>query len=168
MTLLNLQLRKQIVADKTRAIDHTYEIRIKMIPMAGYSKRSLTQKLGYKPGYKVLILQAPKHYWELLEDLPEDLVVHQRKGKGPYDLIHLFVYFEKDFLKNIAALQELIDPKGSLWVSWPKGTSAIDTDINRDFIREYLLKHTHLVDCKVAAIDEDWSGLKFMVRKSHR
>jgi len=136
--------------------------------MAGYSKRTLTQKLGYKSDQKALVLNAPDNYWKLLEDLPESLTLHSRSGKGPYDFIHLFITSKRKFYPRLKKLIPKLAATGSLWISWPKGSSSIPTDLNRDLIREYILQNTKLVDCKVAAIDEDWSGLKFMIRKIHR
>lgn len=136
--------------------------------MTDYSKRTLTRKLGYKAGQKILVLKAPGHYWNLLPDLPEEIDIHRRRGKGLYDFVHLFFQHEKDFLNQIKDIHSIMDPKASLWISWPKKSSVLESDLNRDSIRAYLLKNTPLVDCKVAAIDDDWSGLKFMVRKIHR
>jgi len=136
--------------------------------MAGYSKTPLAKKLGYKPGFKVLVLGAPDHYWKLFDEIPLDLTVQTRLGKGPYDLIHFFCTQEKEFVQKVMKFRPVLELTGSLWVSWPKGKSTITTDINRDFIRKFILKNVGLVDCKVAAVDEDWSGLKFMVRKVDR
>ena len=151
---------------KVNQITILYQINLPL--MSGYSGTPLAKKLGLKEGHRALVLGAPKHYWSLFEELPVDLTIHTRMGKGPYDFIHFFCQKEKDFLKRVGDLRERLKKDGGLWVSWPKGSSSLATDLKRDFIREYILQRVGLVDCKVAAVDEDWSGLKFMYRKTDR
>lgn len=132
--------------------------------MSGYSGTPLAKKLGIKAGQKALVMNAPSHYWSLFEDIPVDWDVHTRAGKGPYDFIHFFCTKEKTFIDKIMGLRSKLVDTDYLWVSWPKGSSSIETDLKRDFIRTYILKNVGLVDCKVAAVDDDWSACKFMVR----
>ncbi len=132
---------------------------------AGYSSTPLAKKLGIKSGYRMLIKQAPEHYLDLFQDLPKDLIYdHDSKD---LDFIHLFITYKEELEPAVTDAMARLRKTGSLWISWPKGTSKISTDLNRDIIREKVLE-IGLVDVKVAAIDEDWSGLKFMYRKKDR
>lgn len=132
---------------------------------AGYSGTPLAKKLGIKPGYRVLLEGQPEHYFELFSDFPEGVIV--LKAPGPANFIHIFcTQFDK--LQDLAAkYKPFLEKDGLLWVSWPKGKSKIPTDLKRDMIREHLLS-IGLVDVKVAAVDEDWSGLKFVYRVKDR
>jgi len=132
----------------------------------GYSGTPLVRKLGIKEGYHVLFVNEPPHYKKLLIDCPE--IYPSEKGNlETIDFIHLFcteiVVFEEASLR----LKPLLKKNGTLWVSWPKGSSKIKTDLSRDYIRTFLLKNG-LVDVKVCAIDADWSGLKFVYRVKDR
>lgn len=132
----------------------------------GYSGTPLAKKLGIKAGYKVFLVNEPKHYLLLFEDMPEvDYVVNP--SKETIDFIHLFCTSKSDFKKQSLKLKPFLKMTGMLWASWPKGSSKIETDLNRDYIREYLLANG-LVDVKVCAVDSDWSGLKFMYRIKDR
>ncbi len=133
---------------------------------AGYSSTPLAKKLGIKEGYIVLLYQEPKHYLKLFEDFPAVKHVKQVRSKS-IDFIHLFCTSKASFEKESIRLKEGLKYTGILWVSWPKGSSKIETDLNREYIRTYLLKNG-LVDVKVCAVDADWSGLKFMYRLTDR
>ncbi|MEO1049330.1 MAG: DUF3052 domain-containing protein [Bacteroidota bacterium] len=137
------------------------------MPTAGYSGTPLAKKLGIKTGFAIWIHNQPEHYLELFDDLPDDLDFVNEPKEESLDFIHLFV-------KEMAVLSEVapkakgyLKKNGTLWVSWPKGASKISTDLSRDPIREYLLG-IGLVDVKVAAVDENWSGLKFVYRVKDR
>lgn len=134
---------------------------------AGYSKTPLSKKLGIKSGYQMLLFNTPKNYYKLLVDLPED--VNELKGikSKSADFIHLFFQFNSDLESKVPKYKEALKMNGMLWISWPKGSSKIETDLNRDLIRNYVLSQG-LVDTKVAAFDEDWSGLKFVYRLKDR
>lgn len=133
---------------------------------AGYSKRPLVQKLGIKAGFKIIILGAPAGYDQMLGPLPEDVTVAEQL-LGPLDFIHFFTE-EKAALENqFNALKQALLPNGMLWISWPKKASKVKTDLNENVVREIGLAHG-LVDIKVAAVDEVWSGLKFVYRVEDR
>ncbi len=137
------------------------------MPTAGYSGTPLIKKLGIKPGYSIIVKHEPIDYWDWISPLPEDLSAVERSKKGGVDFIHLFVtqrkVFEKDFLK----LKGQLKKSGMLWVSWPKKSSNVPSELDEGMIRKYGI-HNGLVDVKVCAIDEVWSGLKFMYRIKDR
>lgn len=134
---------------------------------AGYSGTPLARKLGIKENYVLLFYNCPDHYFELFSDLPEGLEVTEEPKTECANFIHLFCT-TFDELKEVApTYEQALKKNGSLWVSWPKGKSSIPTDLKRDPIREYLIS-IGLVDVKVAAVDEDWSGLKFVYRLKDR
>lgn len=133
---------------------------------AGYSTTPLAKKLGIKEGHIVLLVNEPSHYILLFEDMPEVNYV-ENPPRESIDFIHLFCTRKVDFEKQSLQLKPALKMTGMLWVSWPKGSSKIETDLNRDYIREYLLENG-LVDVKVCAVDQDWSGLKFMYRIKDR
>ena len=137
--------------------------------MHGYSTTPLARKLGIKEGNRLLLVHAPNHYFELFEDFPENVENTTRSATDEsIDFIHLFCYSIHILEQEVLELIPLLVKNGMLWVSWPKGSSSIKTDLNREGVRDYLLQHTPLVDIKVAAIDADWSALKFVYRKEHR
>lgn len=129
----------------------------------GYSKTSLAKKLGMKPGHLLHLINQPEYYWTLFEILPENIAVIENPRSLSIDLVHLFCYDFNELIKYTKPGVSLLKKNGSLWVSWPKGSSKIPTDLKRDLIRDHVLK-LGLVDVKVAAIDENWSGLKFVYR----
>jgi len=132
----------------------------------GYSGTPLAKKLGIKEGYTVLLVNEPRHYLLLFEDMPEvNYVVNP--SNETVDFIHLFCTSKADFESRALELKPSLKMTGMLWVSWPKGSSKLETDLARDYIREYLLANG-LVDVKVCAVDQDWSGLKFMYRIGDR
>lgn len=131
------------------------------MPGAGYSATPLINKLGIKPEMKVLIINKPEDYYKLLEvDITDQLC---KENEIP-DLIHLFVKSVKEFEAEMRKLKSFfkLNPKIIIWVSWYKKAAKIPTDITEDTIRNYALK-TELVDVKVCAVSEIWSGLKLVV-----
>lgn len=133
----------------------------------GYSKTPLARKLGLKEGFKIILYNPPDHYWELFSDVPEYIEVVEEIPEEGLDFIHLFCT-SLDELSGIAEKYKSgLKKNGLMWVSWPKGSSSITTDLKREPVREHLLG-IGLVDIKVAAIDKDWSGLKFVYRKKDR
>lgn len=133
---------------------------------AGYSKKSLVGKLGIKEGTKVAILNPPVNYRATLGPLPKG-VVPSSKLPTHADFIHFFTR-ERDDLEGIfLSLKCALAQDGMLWISWPKGASKIPTDLNENIVREIGLAHG-LVDIKVCAVDESWSGLKFVYRVKER
>lgn len=132
--------------------------------MAGYSGTPLVKKLGLKIGQTAVLLQEPSGFRELLLDLPQDFVF-KKKLTGAFDYIHFFCKKESDLAMNFPKFPDHLADKGMVWISWPKMSSGVQTDLKEDKIREIGLK-TGLVDVKVCAIDSVWSGLLFRRRKS--
>jgi hypothetical protein len=134
--------------------------------MAGYSGTPLLKKLGIKPEMKVMLIQQPDDYYQLLElNISEQLC---RKGQTP-DIIHLFVKNNSAFENEMKNLKPVIKLNTSvaIWISWYKKSAKIPTDITEDTIRNYALKND-LVDVKVCAVSEVWSGLKLVVPLAKR
>jgi hypothetical protein len=128
---------------------------------AGYSGTPLIKKLGIKPEMKVLLINKPDEYYKLLNiDISDQLV---KKNETP-DFIHLFVKNVKEFEAEMKKLKPVCkqNPVIIIWISWYKKTSKIPTDITEDTIRDYALKND-LVDVKVCAVSDIWSGLKLVV-----
>ena len=133
---------------------------------AGYSDTALIKKLGIKPEMKVLLINKPDDYYKLLEvDITDQLC---KKNEIP-DLIHLFVKSAKEFESQMKALKSIYKKNSSviIWVSWYKKSAKIPTDITEDVIRNYALKND-LVDVKVCAVSDIWSGLKLVVPVAKR
>jgi hypothetical protein len=135
------------------------------VAAAGYSGTPLQRKLGFKPGMTVVYLDAPDHLDELLGEL--EGVSVRRSLRGHVDLVMCFVTERRRLERRAARLREAVAPDGMVWVCWPKKASKVDTDMTEDIVREVLLP-TGLVDNKVAAVDETWSGLKLVVRRELR
>jgi hypothetical protein len=129
--------------------------------MAGYSGTPLAKKLGIKPGAKVMLLNAPDNYLQLFTDLPAD-VYFVGGGDVKKNVIHFFTKQQDEFLTMLPQLMKQIKPEGMIWVSWPKKASKVVTDITEDIIRNFALE-IGLVDIKVCAVDETWSGLKLVI-----
>jgi hypothetical protein len=134
--------------------------------MAGYSGTPLAQKLGIKEGQKVATIGAPAGYRRLLSPLPEK-VSFTTEIKAGAAFVHLFVSDRKTMERALNRLRKLIADSGVLWVSWPKKSSGVKTDVTEDVIREVALP-LGFVDIKVCAVDETWSGLKLMIRRENR
>ena|SRR5271154_5006258 len=135
--------------------------------MAGYSETPLLRKLGIKPGYQLCILNPPEAYWDWLAPLPDDVKVIAKPGKDGVDFVHLFEQERKVFEKDFLAYKKSLRKNGMLWVSWPKKSSKVPTDIDENVVRGFGLKNG-LVDVKICAVDEVWSGLKFVFRLKDR
>ena len=135
--------------------------------MAGYSKNPLWKKLGIKEGYNCFLYNSPEIYFDLLEETPNDTQWDDELKSGPYDFQHVFTTQLETLKSEWNSWKEALKKDGTLWVSWPKGTSKMDTDLNGNIVREFGLQGG-LVDVKVCAVDEDRSGLKFMYRKKDR
>jgi len=134
---------------------------------SGYSGTPLAKKLGLKEDFKVVLIDPPKYYWKLFEIVPSGIHEISNPTEGTIDFIHLFCTTRIELKAHSAQCKSFLKKNGSLWVSWPKGSSKIPTDLKREPIREHLLS-IGLVDVKVCAVDEDWSGLKFMYRITDR
>jgi hypothetical protein len=133
---------------------------------AGYSTRSLPEKLGIKPGMAVVVLQAPVGYPALLGTLPPGVTLRARLPARA-SFIHQFSVSRKELSDDFTHLARSLTDDGTLWVSWPKRASNVETDLAENIVREIGLKEG-LVDVKVCAIDEVWSGLKFVRRLENR
>ena len=134
--------------------------------MAGYSRKPLVEKLGIKAGASVAIVNAPKGYDRILGKLPSR-VTRKASAVGPLDFVQFFTKEKREVERRFAALARALAPGGMLWISWPKKSSGVPTDLTEDVIRGVGLAHG-LVDVKVAAVDEVWSGLKFVRRLKDR
>ena len=135
--------------------------------MAGYSGTPLAKKLGIKPGTAIFAIGAPGEYRDWLDPLPEDVSFVARAPKGVCDIVHLFANSRAAFERDLAKARKSLAPDGALWVSWYKKSAKIPTDLTEDVIRAGALK-TDLVDVKVCAVTDIWSGLKLVVRKHLR
>jgi len=130
---------------------------------AGYSGKSLAQKLGLKPGGVVRPIGAPGHYAELLAPLPEGARLDESASDAA--IVHAFVRGARDLEALGPDLVDLPAPGGAIWISWPKKRSAMFVDLTEDGVRRVMLP-TGWVDVKVCAVDDDWSGLKFLKRRA--
>ena len=136
------------------------------MPTAGYSGTPLPQKLGIKEAHKIAVLGAPRGF--ALGVLPTGTrVQHSLAGKAMLDVVVAFVTRRADLVARIAACRPRMQPAAGLWIAWPKRASGMATDITEDTVREVALP-TGLVDNKVCAIDETWSGLRLVIRKELR
>lgn len=133
---------------------------------AGYSGTPLAKKLGIKPGARVLAKNAPADYKKLLAPIPEGVVFVAKSGKD-LDLIHFFAKSCREFAAALPGLLESIKRDGTIWISWPKQASKIETDMTEGVVRDVALP-LGLVDVKVCAVDEIWSGLKLVIRLKNR
>lgn len=128
---------------------------------AGYSGTPLAKKLGIKNNFRIKIVNQPEYYFSLFSDLPED-IIFIKENKTKKDFIHYFMKEAKALKSDIRQLKQEIIPNGMIWISWPKKASKIPTDVTEDVVRTVALKNG-LVDIKVCAIDEIWSGLKLVI-----
>lgn len=133
---------------------------------SGYSGTPLAKKLGIKEGSTVYAIDAPANYQELLAPLPEG-VQFVTKLTASTEVIHLFVDKKQTLQKTLKSLRDKMPVDAMIWVSWPKKASKVPTDVTEDVIREVALP-LGLVDIKVCAVSEVWSGLKLVVRKELR
>jgi hypothetical protein len=131
------------------------------MPSSGYSGTPLAKKLGIKEGFKIRLVNQPAYYFELFTDMPENISLLTDK-KTKKNLIHYFTKQAEDLQKDIGPLRNEIEPNGMIWISWPKKASKMVTDITEDVIRNLALANG-LVDVKVCAVDEIWSGLKLVI-----
>ena len=134
--------------------------------MAGYSGTALAKKLGIKEGSRVFVVDAPKDYAKLVEPLPPDVRLVPRVD-AQTDLVHIFASERKRLRGALESALAKLQPAGTIWVSWPKKASKVPTDIVEDSVREIALP-LGLVDIKVCAVDDVWSGLKLVLRKENR
>jgi hypothetical protein len=133
---------------------------------AGYSGTPLAKKLGFKPGHRVSAIGAPAGYEKLLAPLPDGVHIGTRVTQAT-DIVHLFTASKAELQKYLLAWLKVLPPDTPIWVSWPKRSSKLPTDITEDTIRAVALP-MGLVDIKVCAVDETWSALKLVLRKELR
>lgn len=133
---------------------------------AGYSGTPLAKKLGVKSGSKMLVVGAPEDYAKLLEPLPEGVQFVPRLSEAT-DIVHIFTDKKADLQKALAGFRKKLKPTATVWVSWPKKSAKVPTDIAENTVREVALP-LGFVDIKVCAVTEVWSGLKLVVRKELR
>jgi len=133
---------------------------------AGYAGKSLVQKLGIQPGFCILTAGAPAPYGDIVGKLPARVTVVTRLSTAP-DMVHVFATEAAMLGRELRRYREAIEPDGMVWVSWPKKSSGVSTDLTDQVVRETALA-LGLVDIKVCAIDAIWSGLKFVIPSDRR
>ncbi len=126
----------------------------------------LVKKLGIKEGHRVAFPRAPDGFIDLLGELPDGVTVKSRSS-GPLDVIVFFTKSRLELERRLTALRRAMDPAAGLWIAWPKRSSGVETDMTEDVARELGLAN-RLVDNKVCAIDETWSGLRLVIRLEDR
>ena len=132
----------------------------------GYSGKPLAQKLGIKPGERIVSIDAPDHYEQLLHPLPEGAaLVDELPSTASF--LHLFATQRADLVDQLRRLKPCLARGGMIWISWPKKSAKVETDLNGNLVREEGLA-AGLVDVKVCAVDATWSGLKFVYRRRDR
>ncbi|HXX41003.1 MAG TPA: DUF3052 domain-containing protein [Chthoniobacterales bacterium] len=134
--------------------------------MAGYSGTPLPQKLGIKPGSTVVALNQPANYESLLGKAAHNVKFSHRAVRGA-SFVHLFTTSRRELEKGLSMLRAKVADSGVVWVSWPKKSSGVPSDVTEDTIRKVGLP-LGFVDVKVCAVDEIWSGLKLMIRRENR
>jgi len=132
----------------------------------GYSGTPLAKKLGIVEGSRIVTVQAPDDYAQMLSPMPTN-VVFEGKITSLTDIVHVFSDKKAELKAVLEALRNTIKPSAAVWVSWPKRTSKVPTDITDNVIREVALP-LGFVDIKVCAVSDIWSGLKLVIRKEHR
>ncbi len=133
---------------------------------AGYSGTPLARKLGIKDGFDILTINEPGNYTQLLAPMPDNATLSDASRSG-VDMIHLFTNSRDELFGKLAQCVRLVKQDGSIWVSWYKKAAKLPTEITEDTVREAAFP-LGLVDIKVCAVDEKWSGLKLVIRKENR
>ena len=134
--------------------------------MAGYSGTPLAKKLGFKENFKVYTCNAPANYMELLKPLPQGVTFIKKLQTG-LDIIHVFTTSRSELTRLLEKSLQQMKSNGMIWISWPKKSSKVPSEVIEDTVREIALP-LGLVDVKVCAVDEIWSGLKLVIRKENR
>lgn len=136
--------------------------------MAGYSGTPLPQKLGIKPGSRLCLVQAPAGFESILGSLPPGVEPStSMRGSSLFDVILFFTSNRAALTKQFATARSRLDLSGGLWIAWPKKASGVPTDLTENVIRDLALA-AGLVDNKVCAIDDTWSGLRLVIRLKDR
>lgn len=134
--------------------------------MAGYSGTPLAKKLGFKDGHRVRIRNAPDNYLDLISPVPEHVQISKSIRKD-IDIFHFFTRSSSELKSELPKLLGAIDQNGMIWISWPKKSSGVSSSVTEDTVRAVALP-LGLVDVKVCAVDDTWSGLKLVIRKELR
>ena len=134
--------------------------------LVGYSGTPLYKKLGIKEGFRLYFKNPPDQYEKLLEPLPKKLTILKRLS-NEIDMIHFFTKNRNELKAGLKLQLTKIKQDGMIWVSWPKRSSQIETDVTENVVREVALP-MGLVDIKVCAVNDTWSGLKLVIRKENR
>jgi hypothetical protein len=134
--------------------------------MPGYSGKPVMEKLGIKPGFFIFCAGAPAAYADIVGQLPAGVTMASA-AKAPLDMVHLFATEAKGLAAKLRDYRKAIAPDGMIWVSWPKKSSGVATDLSDVVVRDTALP-LGLVDIKVCAIDDTWSGLKFVIPRDQR
>jgi len=134
--------------------------------MAGYSSTPLAKKLGIKEGSRIALVNAPKEFQSYLGELPDRVEFVKRPTKL-LDIVLFFVVTERALARDFAKLAEKLTTNGMIWIAWPKKSSGVTTDLSFEHVQRIGLD-AGLVDVKICAIDETWSGLKFVYRLKDR
>ena len=134
--------------------------------LAGYSGTPLVKKIGIKPGSEICLVDPPDGYIKLIGPLPEGVKIAARLTRNT-DIVHIFTASKTDLANALRSYRAKVKPAAAIWVSWPKKSSKVPTDITEDTVREVGLP-LGFVDIKVCAVSEVWSGLKLVVRRELR
>lgn len=137
------------------------------MPPAGYSGTPLPRKLGIKDGASLALFMAPEGFLPLLEPLPAGISLDCEPAAGTFDVIVAFFSVAAEYYERLAHLKLLLATAGGLWIAWPKKASGVTTDLDFNVVQQAGLA-IGLVDNKVCAIDETWSGLRFVYRRTDR
>lgn len=129
--------------------------------MAGTSGKPIVQKLGIKPGFCIFVDGLSVSYADIVGELPDGATI-ARTAKPPLDMVHLFAAESKGLAAKLRAYRKAIAPDGMIWASWPKKASGVATDVTEALVREIALANG-LVDVKICAVNEVWSGLKLVI-----
>lgn len=156
----------RLTTAKRRCSRDSGDVGLQVSDMAGYSGNPLVAKLGIKEGARVHAVGAPPEYTKLISPLPEGVMINARLTNDT-DLVHLFATKKTQLMKKLKTYRGRLKPTAAVWVSWPKKSAKMPTDITEDTIREIALP-LGFVDIKVCAVTEVWSGLKLVVRKELR
>jgi hypothetical protein len=166
--MFNCARQRLAVSRRSAKLKKTLESPAANNPMAGYSATPLPQKLGIKTSQRVALINPPADFTDTLGELPPDVELLTDPRGGPaLDVIVFFTTVLADLKKRFAGLAKRLTPAGGFWVAWPKKASGVATDLTEDGIRVVGLD-VGLVDNKVCAIDDTWSGLRFVIRLQDR
>ncbi len=132
---------------------------------AGYSGTPLYKKLGLKEGMRSCFINEPSHYFSLFDEIPE--IIECEQHDNDLEFIHIFCTKRAEFIEYLKNIIPKLSQKGMIWISYPKKTSSIPTELERNVVCAPLFEQG-LVDTKVCAIDQDWTALKFMIRRENR